>query len=769
VAGQVARQQPALTREERTCSNRAASVPPHSVSRAHSVGLGLSFAVISALTCGAAGAVVGGLAPEQVTTAVPGEVIVAFGEAVSEQGRDRVLAEAGAVEVEQIEEIDAELVESPSGEMKATIKKLEADPRVEYAEPNFIVSAAALPPDDAGFAELWGLHNEGQAVNGVVGVPDADLDALEAWSITTGSAAVVVGVIDSGVDFGHPDLGGGAESSAVMWVNPGEDCSGCRTDQIDNDLNGYVDDWRGWDFVNDDNDPSDDNGHGTHVGGTIGAIGNNGVGITGVNWTVKILALKFLDAAGSGTTANAIKAVLYAADMGIPITSNSWGGGQFSQALLDAIREADARGSLFAAAAGNGARNNDSTKHYPSSYDVPNVIAVAATDAADERASFSNYGRSTVDLGAPGVNIYSTWLDGAYRHASGTSMATAHVAGAAALVRAAAPESSHLGVKALLLGTVDTSVSLDPGGASPTASGGRLNVDRAVRCEAAPVVWLDAPAPGFLTSVGEPVEVSAIAVSCANPAGVTVTAAGNGSEIALTPRGDGLYTGTYVPESSGALTITVSGSVGTASTARTAEGLAVTNYRLEDAPFEWIDATLDGTNAGMACDDCWLELALPFEFDVYQQPFSSVRVSSNGYLVFGSSPATAYSNVAIPSPSDPNGIVAPFWDDLNLSGGAIWYTTIGTAPTRRFVIAWVGVPRFPQVGAATFEVVLEESTNDIIFQYQDVQFGQGTYDFGASATVGVENLNGTIGRQFSHAEARLQPYENAKALKFVLR
>src|SRR5439155_11725125 len=206
-----------------------------------------------------------------------------------------------------------------------------------------------------------------------------------------------------------------------------------------NDGNGYVDDWRGWDFVNNDNNPVDDHNHGTHVSGTIGAIGNNGMGVVGINWNVKIMALKFLDASGSGTTANAVKAVLYAKDKGALATNNSWGGDDFSQALLDAITQADAAGSLFVAAAGNSYASNDTTPNYPSSYDVPNVIAVAATDSSDAKALFSNYGKKSVDLGAPGVNILSTIRGNTYAYFDGTSMATPHVTGSAALVKAAFP------------------------------------------------------------------------------------------------------------------------------------------------------------------------------------------------------------------------------------------------------------------------------------------------------------------------------------------
>jgi len=268
------------------------------------------------------------------------------------------------------------------------------DPDVEHAEPNYIVYADIAPPDDTHFNRLWGLHNSGQTVNGVNGTNDADIDALEAWDVTTGSSDVVVAVIDSGVDVNHPDL------AANIWTNPGE----IAGNGIDDDDNGYIDDVNGWDFYIDDNDPRDAHGHGTHVAGTIAAVGDNASGITGVSWSAKIMALRFLDAWGSGSTVNAIAAIEYANDMGADVINNSWGGGGYNQALKDAI---DASDALMVCAAGNSGINNDSIPHYPSNYSSANIIAVAASNQNDALAYFSNYGANSVDVAAPGTNIYS--------------------------------------------------------------------------------------------------------------------------------------------------------------------------------------------------------------------------------------------------------------------------------------------------------------------------------------------------------------------------
>jgi large repetitive protein len=494
---------------------------------------------------------------------VPGELLVGFRSDVSAADQQKILKGVGADEKTSFKKIHGSLAHVASGDVDAAIAKLQQDPRVRYAEPNYVITIAALPNDPA-FGNTWGLNNTGQTINGSPGTPDADIDAPEAWNVTTGSSNVTVAVIDTGVDWSHPDL------SSQIWINPGENCPGCRNDRIDNDHNGFVDDWHGWDFANNDNNPTDDHGHGTHVAGTIGAAGNNGTGVSGVNWTVKIMPVKFLNAQGSGTDANAVSAILYAAQNGADVMNNSWADNVYSQALADAITVADQHNSLFVAAAGNNGTDNDSSPTYPASYDMPNVVAVAATDNTDNRAFFSNVGRRSVDLGAPGVDIYSTWPGGGYQYLSGTSMATPHVAGAAALEKAAFPSASAAGLKALLLATVDPKPSL----ATTTSSGGRLNIGNAVACNATPQVWIDAPGPGFQTDVGAPVSFTALAANCANPNGVTVAATGNGAPVTLAARGDGVYSGSFTPTGGGAVTISVTASNGTTSTTRSITGSA---------------------------------------------------------------------------------------------------------------------------------------------------------------------------------------------------
>ncbi len=348
-----------------------------------------------------------------------------------------------------------------------TLSVLRANPDVEYAEPNFILSIDAIP-DDPQFTNLYGLDNNAQTGGAI----DADIDAPEAWDIETGTNTVVA-VIDSGLDYNHVDIQGN------VWSNSGE----IANNGIDDDGNGYVDDVRGWDFANTDNDPMDDNNHGTHVAGTIAATGNNGVGVTGVNWSARVMPLKFITAAGTGGTADAIAAIDYAVANGARIINASWGGTFFSQALFDAISAANTAGVLFVAAAGNNGVDTDVTPNYPASYDIPNIISVAATDSTDGLAAFSNFGATSVDLGAPGVVILSTIPANAYASFSGTSMASPHVAGVATLALSREPTLSVAELSAALLDNTDPVGSL----LGRTVTGGRLNAFNTLSSIGAPV------------------------------------------------------------------------------------------------------------------------------------------------------------------------------------------------------------------------------------------------------------------------------------------
>jgi subtilisin family serine protease len=345
---------------------------------------------------------------------------------------------------------------------------------VDAVEPNWIVHADAIPTDTK-FPKLWAFRNTGQSVNdGSAGLGGADIHAVSAWDVTTGSRANVVGILDTGVDYTHPDLSSNVWSApSAFTVTIGGVAVRCAAGT------------HGFNAIARTCDPRDDNNHGTHVAGTIGARGNNGTGVTGVNWKTSMMALKFLDAAGTGTTSDAIAAIEFAiqakaafsagAAAKVRVLSNSWSGGAFSQALLDAIKKAGANDMLFVAAAGNGNDNLDFAPVYPASYDAANVLAVAASDNTDQIASFSNFG-SSVDVAAPGVNILSTGIGGGYWYASGTSMAAPQVSGAAALVLSKCTLTTAA-LKTNLLSHVDVLGSLT----GWVHSNGRLNVNRAVR------------------------------------------------------------------------------------------------------------------------------------------------------------------------------------------------------------------------------------------------------------------------------------------------
>jgi subtilisin family serine protease len=292
------------------------------------------------------------------------------------------------------------------------------------------------------------------------------IGAAEAWQFNRGSADVVVANIDTGIDYTHPDL------LNNLWINKGE----IPGNNTDDDGNGYVDDIIGYDFKDGDPKPFDDGGHGTHTAGTMGATGGNGIGVSGVAQRVSIMSLRFLGGHnGSGTTADAIAAIAYAASNGARLTSNSWGGGAYSQALFDAIAELNEKDILFVAAAGNASTDLDRTPSFPASYNLPNIIAVASTNSEDEVVSSSNFGVRSVLLSAPGFQILSTAPGRSYQRFTGTSMATPHVSGAAALLYAAYPGLTGQQVKTLLADSVVRIPALQ----SRVSSGGRLDVAKA--------------------------------------------------------------------------------------------------------------------------------------------------------------------------------------------------------------------------------------------------------------------------------------------------
>jgi serine protease len=354
---------------------------------------------------------------------------------------------------------------------------LEPSTRVSTVYPDRAIKLNAIP-NDSQFPKLWGMNNTGQTG----GFPDADIDAPEAWDKVTGTGNTLVAVVDTGVDYNHPDL------AANMWKNPGE----IPGNKVDDDGNGYVDDVYGYDFVNGDADPMDDHGHGTHCAGTIGGVGDNKIGVTGVNWHTKIMAIKIFDASGSGGAgfmSGAIAGLDYAVSMKAKISNHSWGGYGFDSLFAQAVAKAKSVEHIIVAAAGNDSNDNDSMPYYPANYDYPNVVAVAATDSQDRLASFSSFGKTTVDIAAPGVNIFSAKPGGGYQMMSGTSMATPHIAGILSLYWDAYPDAKYDQIISALYQNADVKFNL----MSKVVGGRRANVGNMLKNWTPPKTDFDGP------------------------------------------------------------------------------------------------------------------------------------------------------------------------------------------------------------------------------------------------------------------------------------
>ncbi len=382
-----------------------------------------------------------GLYAGESTRYVPGEIIVKFKPGVNAQSflAKKGMTSLGLSSKREIKLSYQKLNVLSVGSEKSltnTLTTLKNNPDVIYAEPNYIYTAAVMPkersvvkkglekspfaeltaatPDDPSFGQLWGLRNTGSnEPKGSAGVEGADVNAMKAWEITKGSRNVRIAIIDTGIDYNHPDLKGNVDSA------------------------------HGYNFVNDTKDAMDDNGHGTHCAGTIGGVHDNKIGVAGVMADVTIIPIKFLSGDGSGTLEAAVKSIDYATELNVDLMSNSWGGGGRSEALYEAIKRASDKGIIFTAAAGNSTSDNDATPSYPASYDVPNVVSVAALTAQNDLAYFSSYGRNSVHIAAPGHNILSTLKGGKYEIMSGTSMATPHVSGVLGLLLAKEGRMPH--------------------------------------------------------------------------------------------------------------------------------------------------------------------------------------------------------------------------------------------------------------------------------------------------------------------------------------
>ncbi len=682
---------------------------------------------------------------------VPDHVLVRFAHTRTLASLARVHEEMGTTVMKTFTMVpNLQLVRLPQGMSVAEgLRRYRARADVLYAEPDYIVHALATP-NDPQFPTVWNLNNTGQFGIDGPGTAGADIKALSAWDITTGSPNVVVGVIDTGVDYNHVDLAANMHPLMANGTNGANGCFGISP------------------IGTGSPNPFDDVDHGTHVSGTIGAVGNNGIGVVGVNWQVGLVACKFLGQNG-GTTSDAITCLNYLKDLkdnhglNLVATNNSWGGGGYSQALADAIDAHRQSGILFIAAAGNDYHNNAFYASFPANFYLPNVISVAATTRRDAAAYFSNLGRRRVHLGAPGQAILSTLPNNAYGSLNGTSMATPHVTGVAALLKAQDPNRDWKTIRNLILAGGD-SISAMQG---QTITEKRLNAYGSMVCANSVITSRLKPVYDTLVvSATIPTTLAMLNINCATPNGnLVVNVQPGGGTVTLRDdgvapdqeAGDGIYSAGWLPQSGQDYTLQFpDGSNVTA--------LADRHYTYSIVPFQYRTLTTSGFYELNLGDDTAAWVAPPFPIHFGGFVYNQVTIGSNGAIGF---------DVAIPSPGNSlipfqfsNQLIAPYWTDLfpqqPYTTENVFWQEQGSIPNREMVIEWRDVPHYadpldpgcasspPNVSPQTvkFQVVFFENSEDVLFNYARTGFGCAEHDYGASATVGIQ-LGPDAGTQFS--------------------
>ncbi len=607
----------------------------------------------------------------------------------------------------------------PGEEVAAAIREYQASGAVEFAEPDYILRKSIVP-NDPRYISQWHLNNTSG------GGGDSDIDAPEGWNIRREATNIIVAILDSGLRLTHEDI------SPNLWRNTQE----IAGNGVDDDRNGYIDDLNGINSITGSGNPGDDEGHGTHVAGIIGAAGNNGKGGSGVAWKVQLMPLKFLGTDGTGLTSDAVECVNYAVKYGAKVINASFGSPSFSSSLQSAIQAARTAGVVFVAAAGNDSTDNDVSPSYPASYSLDNVVAVAATQNQNLfDTSYSNFGATSVDLGAPGANIYSCGFasDTSYVYLSGTSMAAPVVSGVVALMRAQFPNDSPAQIVQRLLATVEPIPSLS----GRCVSGGKVNLQRALS--------------PFVSAAFTP---SALAGTF--PMTVRFTNQSLGEILSYTwDFGDGAPTSpdaspTHLFATEGVYTVklTARSLTGTLSS-KTQVITVLPAYSAKSVAFSWIDPTamtrLPLTDNGVSSAQ-----TLPFPFNFYGQPKTQLYIGANGLIGFDPANLETTSNTDLPTAATPNGLILPYWDNLNPSSiGAVYVGSIGSPPNRRAVISWVGVARNSSSDRMTFQAVLSETTGQIQFNYQEVNPGSARGG-GARATIGLEDPSGVVATKYCY-------------------
>jgi subtilisin family serine protease len=687
---------------------------------------------------------------------VAGEVLVRFRAGTSEQNRLIAHSTVRAQTAVRLDAVDRlERVRLPQDmSVEEGIDQYRRNPDVLYAEPNYIVHADNLP-NDPQFPQQWNLHNTGQAG----GTPGADIHAPEAWDITTGSSSVVVAVIDTGVDYTHPDL------AAQIWSAPAP----FTAKRFNGDIVNCPAGSRGFNAVDGICDPQDDNGHGTHVSGILGAVGNNGTGVAGVNWSVQILPCKFLNSSGFGDLSGALACLsliksLKDSGINIAVSNNSWGGSGPSQALADAIDAQRQDGILFVAAAGNDFSDNDLVPRYPASFYLPNMISVAASTRRDKFPFFTNIGRHTVHVTAPGDEILSTTPKNTYSVFSGTSMATPHVTGVIALLKAQDPSRDWRALKNLVLAGGDPVVAL-----GETITGRRLNAAGSLSCTNQTVSTRLQPVADTVSGVvGKPLTLAALNIRCAQPAGnVLLTVSPGGQTVTLADdgangdqaAGDGVYTGQWTPVATGVFTLMFP------------DGEAVRVSVLNKYTPQVVSSAyvgISGTNLNLG-DDSLVQVTSPFPITYGGGSFTQLFISSNGTISFTDAFGD-YQNASMPNQQTPPlvvrqpvTLVAPLWQDLFPVKGSsqnVFWDVVGAVPNRQLVVEWRDVRSFlcrsDANATVKFQAVFFEGKSDVQFNYADAAFGGNcmSQDYGAAATVGLQEALDTA-QMFSFNSAAI--------------